>query len=206
MAVVRLEALRGLAAALATVLPGIPIEVGQIAPAKRLSYPSVAIVPTKWRYWPEQEDTQRDDLPSSIVVNVGRHETTVQLMVAAATPQKRAELEQTIFDLFLGTELHPGVLLTQVTSITALGSFTAAWELEADEWRDEMAFSDQWWTMVEVTGIIPALVTRGSVYTIDHLRLGIAYDLAATIDADPFETTSDVEVVEINEDGTLTAV
>ena len=199
MAVVRIEALRGLGAALRCAIPSLPpICFGQQPANKALKFPSLAIDPRQWKYHPDQAAETHEPSPNAVVMNVGRHQADVEIRIGAATLFERYELEQKILDLFLGTPGHPGVLLTQITACESLGDWTAAWELESDEWRDERAFDRQFYSLIMITGIIPALVTRRGAYTINQLQLGL--DLSGPTSTLPL---SDLDVVQINQDGTI---
>jgi hypothetical protein len=208
MAVVRLEALRGLKAALAAAVPEVPVGdiiVGQAAPGRKICFPSLAIDPVRFRYEPDQALEVNEPSPDRLVVSVGRFVATVQLRLVASNLSARYEIEQKLLDLFLGTEMRPGILLTTITTCPALGDFLAAWELDNDEWHNEKSFDTNFGAELVVTGLIPALVTRRGTYAIDYLRLGLTNDFdtaftAATIGDAP------TEVVQVNEDGSFTRV
>lgn len=207
MAVIRIDALRRLERALVCAAPMLEgkVCVGQQAPGTTLAFPHLVIDPLRWRYVPDQADIVVELPGDRVVVNVGRHEATVQIRVGAATPAERADLEQRLLDAFLSTDLHPGVIITEITDCPALGSYVASWELEDDEWQDEKAFDLQFYSLINATGIIPALATRRGVYTITDLRLGVA-DYGTLTPPTPFQSTAAVEVVRVNEDGTFTKV
>jgi len=200
MAVVRVEALRKLGKAITCAIPELEGRIcfGQAAPNHTLDFPSIAIDPRRWKYFPDQASEQFEPSPSAVVMNVGRHEADIEIRIGHKTLFQRYELEQKVLDLFLGTPGHPGILLTQITACEALGHWTAAWELEADEWQDERAFDQQFYSLIAVTGIIPALVTRREVHTIEQLQLGL--DLSGQDSTLPI---SAVEIVQINPDGTI---
>jgi len=140
-------------------------------------------------------------------MNVGRHEATIQLRLAAATLAERYALEEKLVDLFLRSPMRPGVLLTTVTAAAEYGDFLAAWEFDEDEWNDEKAFDSQFWAVATLTGVIPALVTRVGTYELKELRLGLTGDFKTAYTAASFDTSpATVEVVRINQDGTLSKV
>ena len=206
MAVIKLEALRALVRAIEAAVPTLTMHTyaGQAPPSKAICLPSLAIMVSGAGYEANQETVAFSETGSSICVfNVGMHKLNVQLRLACATLGERYEIENKIINAFLATELHPGVLLTTVTACEDLGDFLAAWELEGSEWRDEKAFDNQYWSVTEVLGQVPALVTRTGVYTIDELKLGLTEDFSA-FTSETFDTSSNVEVVEINEDGSIT--
>lgn len=212
MAVVRLEALKHLAAAIKEEIPELidHICLGQADPRKDLEYPSLTLLPIRWRYFPEQALEKDVDTwgpaPDRIVVDVGRHEATVQLRLAAKTSYERSVLEQKIIDLFLSEPLHPGILQTVVVTCEALGNFLAAWEFDEDEWEDAGAFDGHFYSVMAVTGILPALVTRESSHTIEQLQLGLTEDFGTEYGPTTFNTSVDVEVVQVNSDGSMEAV
>ena len=77
-----------------------------------------------------------------------------------------------------------------------------AWELDTDEWEHERAFDKKWYSIMAVAAQLPALVTRGSVHTIEELRLTLTDDLSSDITSVP---ENQQETVEIADDGTLTS-
>lgn len=208
MAVIRLEAWRRLGELIVCSIPELTdrVVIGQADAGRTQGWPSLVIDPRRMAYHPDQAEEVFEPSPGAVVMNVGRHEGPVQLRLGAATPFERYELEQRVLDLFLETPLHPGVLFSQVTACANLGPFTAAWELDEDEWGDEKAFSQEFYSDMTVLGIIPALVTRREAYTIQQLLLGINYTQTPTDGSPPAFTSSEVEVVQVNEDGTITAV
>jgi hypothetical protein len=202
VAVVRIEALRKLGKAIECAIPELTGKIcyGQAAANHTLEFPSLVIDPRRWKYHPDQAAEVFEPSPNTVVMNVGRHEADIEIRVGHKTLFQRYELEQKLLDLFLGTPGHPGILLTQITACEALGQWLAAWELEADEWRDERAFDQQFYSLIAITGIIPALVTRREVHTIEQLQLGL--DLSGPDSTLPI-TSPLVEVVQINPDGTI---
>lgn len=207
MAVVRIEAITQLAKAIGLVLPELAgrICLGQADPRKPLAFPSLAIDPVRWVYHPDQA-LEVFESTHAVVINVGRHQGDVQLIVGAATLAERWTMEQTLIDLFLSTPLHPGILITPVTACEHLGPFKAVWELESDEWRDERAFSQAFYSQLMLTATLPALVTRHETYTIDQLQLGLHVTPTPNDGDPPAITDTTVELVTVNEDGTITAV
>lgn len=207
MPVLKLEALRALQASILAAVPDLAghIYVGQVPPNVKLCDPTLVVHAVRWRYQPQQEvEHLASEASTTVVFNVGRHIATVQLRLYTSTPAKRYEYQELISNVFLGTEGHPGVLLTTVTAYPALGNYLAAWELQEEEWEDEKVFDSQYWGITVLNGIIPALVTRANVYTIDELRLGLTADFETVFTGSTFESSTSVEVVKINEDGTLT--
>ena len=209
MAIIRLEALTALKVAIECAVPELKgqICVGQPFANRDQSFPAVSLYPVKWTYHPEQaEDRPGGGAQDRAVVAVGRHQSIIQIRIGAATPHKRDELEQKVLDLFLNTQLHPGVLLTPVLKCKALGEFLAAWELDEDEWDDDKAFDNQAWSQITCLGIIPALTTYGNAPTISEIQLGLTHEFGTTVTPATFNTDPTIEIVEVNEDGSITPV
>ena len=150
----------------------------------------------RWRFAPDDAIKHVRTAPDRIVVNVGKHDATIQLRLGATDLETRMELEQKISDLFLSSPMRPGVLLTDVVACPV--EFLAAWELDEDEWRNEMAFDRAYYSVTKITGIIPALATRLDAPIIYDLQLGFTQEFDAATFGPP-----DVEVVTIAEDGTI---
>ena len=140
----------------------------------------------------------------SLVVSLGCWETTVQLRLACATLADRYALEESLTERWMQREGAPGVLCTTVTTCPLLGDVLASWTLDDSDWTDDMAFSSQHWAVAEVSGVIPVLVTRRGVYSLNELRLGLTNDFTIPETSAGFDTV--VPVVKINEDGTVTRV
>lgn len=209
MAVIRYEALTALQTAIAAAVPELvgadKIVIAWAPPEKTACMPALAIIPTRWKYLPDQEcEHFMDPLTTSVVYDVGRHEATIQLRLVAATPGERMTIEQKLIDLFLSQEGRPGILVTTISAVTTpeIRDWFCSWELEGDEWRSEKAFTNQLWSVCEITATLPALVTRAGVYTIDDLRLGITADFATTFNSATFDTSEGIERVQVNQDGT----
>lgn len=208
MAIVRLEALNHLRDAIVCAIPELRnrVCVGQRDAGGDLGFPHMVLDPIRWKYEPHQADEVFDPAPDRVVVNVGYHEGTVQIRIGAKNAYERMELEQKVLDVFLSPALSPGVLVTPVLTCPALGEFVASWVLDNDEWDDRQAFSQQYYSQVVCTGVVPALVTRGSSHTIEDLRLGLTENFDSTIDEDNFDTSPLLEIVTINQDGSIEAV
>lgn len=210
MAVIKLEALQKLKEAIEA---GVPELCGRIhagvSPANhKEEFPCLTINAVgPWRYQPEQEQEHSEPavLTNALVVCVGEWQGTIQIALQTATLDERYQLEQKLTDLFLSTEGHAGVLLTIVTNCPELGDFLASWEFDEVDWEDERVFDQVAGSTLVCTGLIPALITRGNVYTIEDLRLGLG-DLGSTADAATFVSTATVEVLSVDENGDLTKV
>lgn len=205
MSVVKLEALNALEAAIVCAVPELKgnICVGQAAPGHKLSFPSMAIIPVRWRYEPNQEQEHVQVNDTTAVVRVGAWRATVQFRLGHKTSIQRAALEDEITSLFLSSEMRPGILLTRVVSAPCLGRFTAAWELDSTEWDDEAAFDQQFYSVMAVDGVLPALATMRGRPTIRNLELGLAFTPVSPTSS-TFNTDPRIDVVRVNADGTIT--
>lgn len=207
VAVIRYKALTALREAIESAVPALygKTEITWAPPEKNACMPAMALIAARWAYRPNQEIAVIEpEVGTTAVYDVGRHEATVQLRLLAATPGERMELEQQVIDLFLSQEGRPGILLTTIVDTPEIGQWFASWELEADEWRSEKAFSNKHWSVVEVLGTLPALVSRAGVYTIQDLRLGVTHDMTTTFTPTTFDASEGIERVRVNENGTLT--
>jgi len=202
VAVVRIEALRGLLRAIKCAVPELEARIcpGQAPPDKERVWPHLNVDLGRLRYAPDQASDHHDPGGDRLVVNVGHHQGPALLRLGAQTLGQRYELEQKLLDLFLSQDA-PGILITPITSAPELGTWVVEWMLDDDEWQDDRAFDRQFFSVITLTVTIPALVTRCGVHTINDLRLGLA-DLGAV--ATPSTFGSAAEVVRINDDGTLT--
>lgn len=210
MSVLRLEALNQLSECITNQIPELrgAVCAGPAESNHRLEFPSLSITPIRFKYFPDQAaeigdlngtDPQGGHLPNTVLLNVGRHEGTIQLRLGAKTNRQRATLEQKILDVFLMRPGSPGIL---VTSVPQCHNATVAWELDADEWESEMAFNKKWYSIMVVACQLPALITRGSVHTIEEIRLTLTDDLSTEITQVPADAQ---ETVSVAIDGTLTS-
>ncbi len=202
MSVLRLKALDKLQECIEEAIPEL---VGRICagPSEanhRLTFPSLSITPISFKYQPNQAKPHHNATHSTVIMEVGKHEADVQLRVGASTHRERVILEDKILQLFLEQELAPGIL---VTPIADCWDAHVVWELEDEEWEDEKAFDSKWYTTISITGQIPALVTRKDAYTIEQLQLGLIEDFTTTLNSSTINTTAGVEVVQINQDGSI---
>jgi hypothetical protein len=199
MAVLRTHAMDALKACIALYVPELQGKIcaGPTEAPKTRVWPHLAIYPVRFSYFPNQAHEHKELGASKVVMNVGRHEGLVQLRLGATTHNRRIELEEKVINVFLRTPGRPGVL---VTEIAACHDATVAWELDTDEWQNELAFSKQWFSLLTVLVQIPALVTREGVYSIEELRLTLTEDLTTPYDDLP---ASQQETVKLLEDGSL---
>lgn len=213
MSVVRIEALRALAALLELHIPELAGHVctGVAPSSEHEMLPNLSILPTKWTYEPEQAE-EAAVLPGNFVVwNVGQHACGMVLAIMAATPAQRWEIEAKVLDLFLSsvhpiTEMpRPGVLVVPVTACPELAEWFAAFELESDEWVDTLALDRRYESRIVINGIVPALTVGRGVYTIRQLILGVTEDFDTTF-TPATAIPPAVDLVSINEDGSITQI
>ncbi len=202
MAILRIRALEVLGAVIERLCPRLEDKVcaGPAEHPKRSKLPSLSIVPVSWNFLPDQDGEifmEDEDSPTA-VFRVGRHEALLQLRIGARSARERYTLEHAVSQIFVSQRRRPGIL---VVNVTACHNATVAYELERTEWNGE-AFSKEWYSVVTVNCIIPALVERGGQYTIQDLRSCLTEDLTTPFDQLP---ASALECVQINEDGSITA-
>lgn len=205
--VLRIEALRALAALIQIEIPELEGRVCVGTSNEREEYPNLSIQPTKWTYIPEQP-SEAATLPGNrVVYDVGDHSCACVISVVATSAAQRWELEAKVLDLFMRTKhphtgAHmPGVILLQITACPDLSRWLATFDLESDEWNDTLAQDHRYESRIVATAEIPALTVDAAVYTIEQLILGVAQDLGTPVSASP-----PVELVTINADGTITAL
>lgn len=211
MAIVKLRAFRALAAAIAA---GVPDLAGKItvvqAPAGKIqTYPTLVIHPVRSRLEFYQATEVFEPSADRVVMNLGRHNVTVQLQIAAGTLGERFALEAALSGFFSGDETddagaRPGVLLTDVLDMEQLGPWRAAWEIDEEEWVEDKAGDGIYGSVTALTGLVPILVTRTGAYRIDQLVLGLTEDFGTSFDEATILDSPLVEAVEIDEDGAIT--
>lgn len=209
--VVRIEALRALQALIELRIPELAghVCVGVAPSSEHEHVPNLSIQPTKWTYEPDQAG-EHTTLPGNVVVwDVGDHNCAMVLSIVAASPAKRWELEAKVLDLFLSSvhpltgHHRPGVIVLPVTACPQLGQWCAAFDLESDEWTDGAAMDRRYESRIVCAASIPALTIEAPVYTINELILGITHDMDTTFTLATAIPPA-VELVTINEDGTIT--
>lgn len=197
--VIRTHAMDRLICAIEAAVPELAGNICKMGePHQARTWPTLQIIPVRFRYFPMQEHEHKGLGRSRAVFDVGRHEGTVQLRLGATTPYQRWELEDALLHLFLSQEHRPGVL---VQTIDECHDAVVAWELMDDEWQNEMVFTKEFFSLLTVRAQIPALVYRDSVYTIEELRLSLTEDLHTEYSQLP---ASRIETVSIDEDGNMT--
>lgn len=202
MAVLRIRTLEVLAATIERLCPDLQGRVcaGPAEHPKRLGFPSLAIIPAAYSFFPDQDGEVWfcPDAGNTAVFKVGRHEATIQLRLGAKTARQRYALEHAVSQIFISQRRRPGVLVVQVPDCW---NAVVAYEFDQTEWRNELAFDKQWYSIASVTVQLPALVERGGVYTIEELRSCFTEDLSTPIESVP---AAQVECVSIDESGNIT--
>lgn len=211
VAVVRIEALRALAALIQLKIPELRDRVCVGVSGEHEEMPNLSIQPTVWNYEPEQQG-EHATLPGNVVVwNNGQHTCACVLSIVAPTPGQRWTLEAKVLSLFLESR-HPltdmplaGVLVVPVTSCPQLSRWVASFDLESDTWNDNNAQDKRLESRITVNAQIPALSVQTPVYTINSLILGVTEDMDSTFTPDT-AIPPVVELVSINEDGSITRI
>ena len=160
--------------------------------------PSIAIQPISWKFSPDQEDEWKEIGGNRLVLNVGRYDAFFRVEVGAKSPYVRAKLEQSVLDVFFQREGSPGIA---VADIADCHDAIVSYELQSSRWDDEAGFSDKWFSTIDVNVVMPVLVERGSVFTMNEIRICLRADTLASFD-DISSATQ--ECVAVDEDGCTT--
>lgn len=205
MAIVKLDALNALAAAIATAVPALAgkVVVQQAVSSKIESWPNLSIsLAGKMEFNPADRLLQQDLGNNVVVWNVGAHEGPLQMRLVATSSRERMDLEQQVIDFAMARDLGPGVIVVPVVSAAVI-NWTAAFEYEDSQWQDVRAIEREYDAVLTFNAVIPALVTQSPVYDINKLFLGLTDDMTSTVTAQSFTTDPSIAVVSINQDGTL---
>lgn len=207
MAVVKIDALTNLAAAIGAAIPAlvakIPIAIQQAPSAVMDQFPNAELIlPGKLIYDPAQRLEQQDLGGGNVVWNVGAHEGPLQIRITCNTTIERATFEQQVIDLFNQIEGSPGILPISITSSDAI-QWLAAFEYEDSQWSDVNAQSREYEAIITCNAVIPALVTTPGTQVIDTLVLGFTNDTTDSITLSNFGPPL-VELVQVNQDGSIT--
>lgn len=197
--------------------------IGGATRDKKLTFPSVSLMPGKFRFDPHQaderdhvRDVDRDFGPKTAIFEVGTWIGQVEIKIGSKVPRQRYELEFLIEQVFLGNAdgtapdakdragemwLRPGIILVDVPECD---NARCAFELEDDMWENEKVFANEWYSTMNITALIPALVRAKNIPTIDQLSLSLTEDLDTVINT-PAEADAlvDIETVIVQEDGTI---
>jgi hypothetical protein len=207
VAIVKTQSIAAFAAAIAIAVPELygKITVHQEVPATIEVFPNLAIVIAgRLAFDPAQEDVFADLGNNVVVFNVGAFEGPIQLRLTAATIRERSVLCEKIEQWMLSREGSPGIQVVQVIDVdnpTTL-SWVAAFEMDDEMWDDSGALMRTYESISTINVVLPALVTRSPVYTIETLILGTTGDFLTQFTPDTFGPP-DVELVVINQDGSI---
>lgn len=196
MSVLRSHALSTFASRMEDEVPELRgrINPGPCEATKMRQWPHLSIWPVSWGFHPDADGQVHCDLGRTrAVFNVGRFEGTVQLRLGARTHKRRMDLEDKVTQAFLKTPQHPGIIIIDVPDCH---DAVVCWELGDADWRNEAAFSKQWFSILAVTVQIPALVTRDGVYTMDDLRVTLTEDVDSEVASIPADEQWTVRVLE----------
>lgn len=198
--------------------------VGPATRDHKLKFPSLAIVPTRFSFQPDQADENdhvRNEVrsfgPQTAVFEVGTWEGVIELRLGEKTPFKRYELEHCLEQVFLGNAdgtapdawdyagtdyMRPGVILIDVPECD---NARCAFEMEDDTWENERVFANEWYSVMRITARIPALVRAKCVPDISQMVLSLTQDLETIIDTpDDADALDDIETVDVDEEGNIT--
>jgi hypothetical protein len=207
MSVISIHAFQVLADYLASAIPELaghicpfPAEPGHL-----LGSESLGIEPISFKYFPNQAQEMAEVSFDTSIERVGHHEVDCLLRLNAPTARRRAILASKITEVFLSQDLSPGVLTLPIPQVYDV---RVAWEFTREEWESERVFDKKWYSTLTILAQIPALVTRGGIFTIDQLQLAIYEDPSADLDTTitPETFSSDLDVVDISETGVLSPV
>lgn len=160
--------------------------------------PSVAIIPISFKFSPDQESEHKEIGDNRLVINAGRYDALFQIRVGSKNNYKRAELEDTILSLFFMQEGRPGIL---VASIADCHDAIVSYELDQSVWRDEEGFSDKWFSTITINVVLPVLVERGNVFSMDEIRICSRVGVSAEFSE---ISTAIQECIAVDEDGSVT--
>ena len=204
MAVVKLDALNALSAAIAAAVPALAgkIVVQQAVASKIESFPNLALVLAGRMEFEPADRLLQQDLGNNVVVwNMGAHSGPLQMRLVATSSLERATLEQALVDYAMARDNAPGVIVVPVTSAPSI-AWTAAFELDDSQWQDTRALEREYDAILTFNAVIPALVTESPVYDVTKLLLGLTSDMTTTFTPSTF---LDTELVQLNTDGTLSS-
>lgn len=168
MTILRQDALDLLAADIQANIPELDGRVcaGPATPNHQQNYPSLVIDPIRWTFVPDQQEVFLDVNPNDAVLKMGRFDSAVRLTLSHSNPFKRAELEQKLVDMFLGSEYGPGTLKYESSECY---DASVVYTLGDTEWDNEKGWDKKWASVSMVDLTIPALVYKTQIYTINAI-------------------------------------
>lgn len=211
------DALATLLAASSATLTG-KVKVDQQPPDRVADYPLVVVLPQKFTptWWTEEEVPDANGLPiflgaggSQAVMEIGCLSGSMQIWAGAVFPVEREDLEDAITNAFGQDGLAPGRLLGSLTNVVVGGlatgaSWPVAYLLEGSEWRNELAFSEQRLSFIDLQVDLPIFVLRANAWRVEEYVLAITQDLTTpvTVPAD-LANLPDLAQLSVDEDGAL---
>lgn len=212
MPVVKIDALKSLAAAIAAGVPAFAdatkIAIQQAPSAVIETFPNVSIIaPARWQYEPAQRLFSQDLGGGAVVWNIGAHEAPIQIRITAPTTLDRGTLEQQMINLLTSREGSPGVLPISIVS-SDLVRWLAAFEYEDSLWDDTRAQEREYESVITCNAIVPALAVTTGVNEIDTLILGLTENMIGSFAPTAFvkPPPPGLELVTINQDGSIDPV
>jgi hypothetical protein len=186
---------------------GVSVKVAAAAdPEEKNDFPSLKVLPQSFTFTPLQELEVDDTNPDLLLSEVGEFEGMVEIRISARNLPEREAIQDAVMQAFLEPELSPGVitLATDPPIVNgvqlAKGTFVS-FQLDSEDWRDELAFSKKRYTFLECTAQFPALIVR-NVKTINELILALEVDLNDLNEPDA-EIATELEDFVVQSDGTL---
>lgn len=220
MSRIKFLAADALRASLATepTLTGVATHTIQQPPDRLAEYPAICVMPERFPFQPCTEESVRDEDGEPVmvdddqaVVEVGQFSGSMRIWVGAIYPPQREVIEDAIMAAFNRDGLAPGRLLATLTDIPITGVATdAAWPvgyiLEDTDWREEMAFSEQRFSMIQVAVDLPVLALRQNAWLVQQSVIAMTSDLSTEIEEpDDLDTIPDLVQIAVDEDGDLSA-
>lgn len=192
----------------------------QQPPDRLADYPALAVLPQRFlaTWWTEEDVPDANGDPiflgtggSQAVMEIGCLSGSVQLWIGAVYPIEREDLEDAVYTAFGQESLAPGRLLVTLTNVVVGGLATGAdWPVaflhEDSEWREELAFSEQRLSFLDVQVDLPIFILRENAWRVDQYVLAITRDLATPVTAPAdLDDLSDLVDVAIDETGALSS-
>lgn len=200
MSLLRIKAAEVLGAIIEATVPELSgmVCAGPSEEGHKRRLPSISIIPINFKFSPDQEEEWKELGNNRLILNVGRYDAFFQLQVGAKSTYVRAQLEQAVMNVFFSQEGRSGVL---VVDIADCHDAIVGYELDQQSWQDEAGFSDKWFSTINLNVVMPVLIERGNVFTMDEIRICLRADTAAEFSE---ISTAIQECVAVDENGCVT--
>lgn len=200
MSLLRIKAAEVLGAIIEAAVPELAGTVcaGPSEDGHKRRLPSISIIPRSFKFSPDQEEEWKELGNNRLILNVGRYDAFFQLQVGAKSTYLRAQLEQAVMNVFFSQEGRSGVL---VVDIADCHDAIVGYELDQQSWQDEAGFSDRWFSTINLNVVMPVLIERGNVFTMNEIRICLRADTAAEFSE---ISTAIQECVAVDENGCVT--